>query len=311
VDTVVVTGGAGFIGSHLVELLVNRGYRVLILDDLSTGKMINIEPLLKNKDVEFIKGSITDISLLQRTFKQATYIFHLAAVSSVPGSIADPVPTNNTNINGTLNVLLTARDNRVKKVIYASSAAVYGETPKLPQTEDMVPQPLSPYAVSKLTAEYYCRVFNHVYKLPVISLRYFNVYGPRQDPESQYAAVIPRFITTVIDKRSPIVFGDGKQVRDFVFVRDVAKANIIAAESDAVGVYNIARGERVSVNRLAQLIIKLTGNNDIKPVFTDPRPGDIRDSVAGISRAKGFGYNPEYSLEQGLKDTIKYFQTSG
>jgi len=329
---VVVTGGSGFIGSHLAEELLRRRCKVIILDDLSTGNLENIRHLVEpschseprhvgaknlvsgrskphqrqesGDTAEFVQGSITDFPLLKNVFQGIDYVFHQAAIPSVPRSIGDPRATHEANITGTLNVLLAAKDNGVKKVIYASSSSVYGDTPTLPKKEDMSPNPQSPYAVTKLGGEHYCRVFHQVYGLPTVCLRYFNVYGPRQDPGSQYAAVIPRFVRRVLDNKQPIIFGDGEQTRDFGFVKDVVEANILAAESDAAGVYNIGRGERVSVNRLAELVIKLIGNS-VEPVHEEPRPGDIKHSLADISRARQFGYNPKYNLEEGLRETIR------
>jgi UDP-glucose 4-epimerase len=312
---VAVTGGAGFIGSHLSQELVLRGYRVTILDNLSTGKMQNIVHLINpinstnptnpvTQQTEFIKGSITDLPLLKKLFQGVDYVFHLAAIPSVPRSIENPLASHNVNITGTLNVLLAAKDNKVKKVIYASSSAVYGDTPTLPKREDMPPNPQSPYAVTKLAGEYYCKVFYEVFHLPTICLRYFNVYGPRQDPSSQYAAVIPRFIDRLFRDEPPIIFGNGEQTRDFTFVMDAAAANILATESDATGVFNIGTGKRVPINELARLITRIMGK-DSKPIYQEPRPGDIRHSLADISKAKQFGYNPRYNLEEGLRETIK------
>lgn len=301
----VVTGGAGFIGSHICDLLYQKGYHVTILDDLSTGKKTNIAHLLGRPGVEFIQGSITDIALLQRCFQSADYVFHQAAIPSVPRSIENPLATNEVNINGTLNVLVAARDNAVKKVVYASSSSVYGDTPTLPKQEDMPANPLSPYAVSKLAAEHYCLVFSLVYHLPTVCLRYFNVFGPRQDPDSQYAAVIPKFIKNIREGRPPVIFGDGEQTRDFTFVKDVARANVMAAETDAGGVYNIGGGRRTSLNQLARIILKELNREDLSPVYEEARPGDIRHSLADISRAKSFGYAPQFSLEDGLKEMLK------
>jgi len=303
----VVTGGAGFIGSHIADELVARGYQVAIIDDLSTGNNENIAALLKQSNVEFIEGSIVDLSLVNKLFRGVDYVFHLAAIASVPRSVKNPQASHEVNITGTLNVLLAARDTGVKKVIYASSCAVYGDTPTLPIKEEMLPKPQSPYAVTKLAGEYYCQVFHRVYGLPTVCLRYFNVYGPRQDPDSQYAAVIPRFIRRVIDDKPPIIFGDGEQTRDFTFIADVVEANILAAESEATGVFNIGRGQSISITRLAELIIELTGIN-VKPVHEEPRPGDIIHSLADISRARSFGYEPSYNLEEGLRKTIASFQ---
>ena len=302
---VVVTGGAGFIGSHLAGLLANRGYHVIILDDLSTGKMANVESLLKKTNVEFIQGSIIDLPLLQQLFQGVDYIFHQAAIPSVPRSIENPGASHNVNVTGTLNVLLAARDNNVSKVVYASSSSVYGDTPKLPKVEDMATNPLSPYAVTKLAGEHYCQVFHQVYGLPTVCLRYFNVYGPKQDLESQYAAAIPKFIMRIAKKSPPIIFGDGEQTRDFTFVKDVTEANILAVESDATGIFNIARGSRVTVNQLVQLVISIMGSSNVKPVYKEPRPGEVTHSFADVSKAKTFGYNPRYSLEEGLTETIR------
>ena len=299
----VVTGGAGFIGSHLAEELASRGYYVVILDDLSTGRTENIEVLLQNKDVQFVQGSITNLPLLHKLFQGVESVFHQAAIPSVPRSIENPLLSHEVNVTGTLNVLLAARDNHIKKVIYASSSSVYGDTPTLPKREDMPPNPQSPYAVTKLAGEYYCRVFQEVYGLPTVCLRYFNVYGPRQDPNSQYAAVIPRFINRVSQGEPPVIYGDGEQTRDFTFVRDAVEANILAAESEATGVFNIGKGEKISINQLAELIISLAGSN-LKPVHSEPRPGDIRHSLADISKAKAFGYTPRDDLEQGLRKLL-------
>jgi UDP-glucose 4-epimerase len=315
--TAIVTGGAGFVGSHLAQELLERRYKVVILDDLSTGKLENIsvldviagrgsehsEEAAKQAPVEFVRGSITDLPLLKRLFRDVDYVFHQAAVLSVPRSIEHPLAAHEANITGTLNVLLAAKDSGVEKVIYASSAAVYGDTPTLPQMEDMFPDPQSPYAVTKLAGEYYCRVFHRVYGLPTVCLRYFNVYGPRQDPASQYAAVIPVFIRRALDNRPPVIYGDGEQTRDFVFIKDVVNASILAAESNAAGVCNIGTGQRVSINRLAGLVIRLAGSS-AEPEHQEARPGDIKHSLADISRAGQFGYSPRCDLETGLRETI-------
>jgi len=304
---VVVTGGAGFIGSHLAEELAGRGYPVIILDDLSTGKKGNIETPLKKDGVEFVSGSIADLPLLQKLFQDVHYVFHLAAIPSVPRSVKNPQASHEVNATGTLNVLLAARDNNVGRVIYSSSSSVYGDTPTLPKKEDMVPNPLSPYAVAKLAGEYYCEVFHEVYGLSTVCLRYFNVYGPRQDPDSQYASVIPRFIRSCYEGNPPIIFGDGEQTRDFTFVEDAVMANILAAESDACGVFNISRGESITINRLAKLIMELIGNR-MEPIHQEPRSGDIKHSLADITKATVFGYEPKYSLEQGLREAVRSFQ---
>ncbi len=303
----VVTGGAGFIGSHLAEELVNHGYQVIILDDFSTGKKENIDPLLESRPVELIEGSITDLSLLQKVFQSVDKVFHLAAVPSVPRSIKNPQASHEVNATGTNNVLLAARDNGVGKVIYASSSSVYGDTPTVPKKETMSPNPQSPYAVAKLTGEYYCQVFYRVYGLTTVSLRYFNVYGARQDPNSQYAAVIPLFIKRISEGKPPYIFGDGKQTRDFTFVKDVVEANILVAESEKMGVFNIGRGERVPINQLVRLISKIMEVN-VAPVYKKMRKGDVLHSLADISRAGDFGYHPKYSLEEGLREIIRSFR---
>jgi UDP-glucose 4-epimerase len=307
VKRVVVTGGAGFIGSHLAEELAGRGYHVIILDDLSTGKKDNIEHLVAAGNSEFHRGSVNDYHLLQKLFQGAYYVFHLAAISGVPQSIENPLDSHEVNATGTLKVLLAARDNSVSKVIYTSTCAIYGNTPAIPQSEDMLPSPQSPYAVAKLAGEYYCNIFRQTYNLPTISLRYFNVYGPRQDPDSQYAAVISGFIKRVSDGSPPIIFGDGNQTRDFVFIKDTVEANVLAAESEFSGTFNIGSGEQTSVNKLARLITNLLGKK-LEPVYAKQRPGDVLYSQADISRAKAFGYEPKYSLEEGLRQTIAEFR---
>jgi UDP-glucose 4-epimerase len=308
---IIVTGGAGFIGSNLsAELACAGDNSVIIIDDLSTGKRENIAELIEKRNVRFVEGSILNLRLLQEAFCDVDIVFHQAAVSSVPLSMKDPLSTNEVNITGTLNVLVAARDNNVKKVIYASSSSVYGDTPTLPKREDMPPNPQSPYALTKLVGEYYCHIFHQMYGLPTICLRYFNVYGPRQDPHSQYAAVIPRFIARVLQNEPPIIYGDGEQTRDFTFIKDVVQANILAAKSDTTGIFNISRGETVSINQLARLIMRLTGNS-MTPIYEEPRSGDIMYSLADISKAKTFGYRPMYSLEEGLKETINRLSQKG
>lgn len=304
---VIVTGGAGFIGSHLAEELVKQGYQVIILDDLSTGKLENIAELLNKDNVEFVQGSITELPLLQKLFQGVEYVFHQAALARVPRSIDDPLTTNEVNITGTLNILLAARENKVKKVIYASSSSVYGDTDTLPQRENMPPNPMSPYALTKLAGEYYCNIFRQIYGLPTVSLRYFNVYGSRQDLKSQYATVIPAFIERISQGLPPIIHGDGEQSRDFTFIADVVRANILAAESDAEGAYNIGCGKGTTINQVAESILNLMEKN-LPPVHEKPRPGDPRHTLADVSNAKGFGYEPEWNLEEGLKKIIEDFK---
>jgi UDP-glucose 4-epimerase len=303
---VVITGGAGFIGSHLAGELISRDYRVVIVDDLSTGSEQNIEMLAKDK-VEFVRGSVTHLPLLNKLLRNVAYVFHLAAITSVPLSLEKPLTSHNVNVTGTLNVLLAAKNNKVEKVVYASSAAVYGDTTLLPHREDMLPNPQSPYAVTKLAGEYFCQIFEQVYKLPTICLRYFNVYGPRQDPNSQYAAVIPIFIKRLSKGRRPVIFGDGEQTRDFVYINDVVTSSILAAESCTCGVFNIGSGVSVTVNDLAKLLINTTGKK-LVPCYKGSRLGDIKHSLADIAKAKTLGYDPKYSLERGLRETINQLE---
>ena len=300
---VVVTGGVGFIGSNLAEEL-SKKHQVIVLDDLSTGREINIRGL----DVEFVKGSITDISLLNRIFTGVDYVFHEAALPSVQRSVDNPLATNEVNIGGTLNVLMAARDQGVKKVMFASSSSVYGDTPTLPKQESMTPAPMSPYAVTKLAGEHYFKVFSSLYGLKMTCLRYFNVFGPRQDPKSQYAAVIPNFITKILNHQSPIIHGDGEQTRDFTFIRDVVHANILAMESSSEGVFNIACERRISLNVLADQIMEIIGERR-EPVYDAARSGDVRDSLADYALAREhLNYEPGFTLLQGLEETIQWFR---
>ncbi|MDY6836058.1 MAG: SDR family oxidoreductase [Chloroflexota bacterium] len=303
---VVLTGGAGFIGSHLADELVERDYFITVLDDLSSGQLENLEELrINSKKVEFIQGTITDLSLLKSLFNNSLYVFHQAAIPSVPRSVDDPISSHEVNLTGTLNVLIAARDCGVKKVVYASSSSAYGDTPTLPKHEDMIPHPQSPYAVTKLAGEYYCDVFQETYGLSTACLRYFNVYGPRQNPDSQYAAVIPKFVRSALDENSPVIFGDGEQTRDFTFVKDVANMNILAAENQkATGIFNVGTGESISINQLARLIVEIIGK-DVQPEHLPERTGDIKHSLADISRAKRIGHTPKYNLRQGLTETIR------
>jgi UDP-glucose 4-epimerase len=302
----IVTGGAGFIGSHIVEAIAGS-HEVVVIDNFSSGKRENLTGLPGN--VNIVPGSITDPALLRKEFEGAEGIFHLGAIASVARSVDNPVATHETNLTGTLNVLLAARDCGVKKVVFSSSSAVYGDEPTLPKREDMPPVPLSPYAVSKLGGEYYGNVFFELFGLETVSLRYFNVFGPRQDPMSEYAAVIPKFITRLLNHQPPLIFGDGKQTRDFVYVKDVVDANLLAMKSTTTGTFNIGSGERIDLNTLAGT---LAGIMDIKisPVYEKPRAGDIRDSVSDISAAeKNIGYRTRYSLDRGLTDTISWFRS--
>jgi UDP-glucose 4-epimerase len=299
---VVVTGGAGFIGANLVKELAASN-SVIIIDNLSTGRKENLSGLL-GQNVELVETSMDDLSLLKKLLMDVDFVFHLAAISGVSRSIENPLASNETNVTGTLNVLLAARDTCVKKVVCASSAAVYGETSGLPQREEMRPNPQSPYAATKLAGEYYCQAFGAVYGLHTVSLRYFNVYGPRQDPNSEYAAVIPRFIKRASENQSLVVFGDGEQTRDFVFVNDVVRASILAAESDVIGVFNIGQGRSIAINDVAKLIMRIM-NKDLDVIHEDERAGEIRHSVADISKATLFGYEPRYDLEHGLRQMTR------
>jgi len=304
----IVTGGAGFIGSHIAEHLASGGHEVIIFDNLFTGKKENIRHLAKKRGVSFVEGSVTDIQALKKVAKDADGIFHQGAIVSVPRSIKNPIATNEANVQGTLNVLVTARDSGIRKVVFASSSSVYGDTPVLPKQEDMKPLPISPYAVSKLSGEYYCRVFSSVYSLPTVCLRYFNVFGPRQDPASEYAAVIPKFITKILHDQPPVIYGDGEQSRDFTFVGDVVQANIRAMERDIEGVFNIAYGEQHTLNELASAVMELTGKR-IEPIHKAARQGDIRHSLADISAARSqLGYSPAFTFRSGLEETVSWFR---
>ena len=302
-----MTGCAGFIGSNIVEALIKRGVNVIGIDDFSTGKKKNIEDL----DFEFIQVSINDSGILMNILKPVDYILHQAAIPSVPRSIDDPVSSNIANIDGTLNLLLCARDSGVKRVIYASSSAVYGDSEKLPKTEDMAINPLSPYALTKYAGERYCKLFNDLYGLETINLRYFNVFGPKQDPMSEYSAVIPKFIKLMLLGKKPVIFGDGITSRDFSYIENNVHANILAitASKQACGkVYNIACGERTSLNELVEQINTILGT-DIKPIYDKEKPGDIKHSLADISLAKKhLGYEPKVIFRDGLEKTIEWFK---
>jgi UDP-glucose 4-epimerase len=305
---VLITGGMGFIGSNIAMALYQDN-EVLILDDLSSGRVENVRDLVNNNGIEFIKGSITDLALLNKAFEGVDYVFHMAAVPSVMESISDPQMTNAINLTGTMNVLLACRDNNVKKVVYASSAAVYGDTDTVPINETLPINPQSPYGAQKLASEHYLRVFYQVYGLATTTLRFFNVYGPNQDPKSQYSPVIPKFISRVMQDVPPTIFGDGNQTRDFIFVKDIVKANLLAAESPVSNgmTLNIACGNETSVNDLADIIIRMMGK-ELKPDYAPKRDGEINRSFADISLAKDIlDFTPEYSLEKGLKATIDHF----
>jgi len=295
-----VTGGAGFIGSHIAEALLGVGESVRIFDNLATGRESNLAAL-KGR-AQFIQGDLRDLASVRVAMQGVEVVFHQAALASVPRSIADPIKSLETNINGTQNVLLAARDSGVRRVVYASSSSVYGNTPTLPKREDMPTHPMSPYAVQKLSGELLCGVFTRIYGLETVALRYFNVFGPRQDPASEYAAVIPRFLTALIEKRPPIVFGDGEQTRDFTYIANVVQANLLAASSpDAVGyALNIGCGEQISLNTVLRMAGELLGVT-VDADYREPRPGDVRDSCADINLAQRLlGYRPSVSFHEGL-----------
>lgn len=304
----VVTGGAGFIGSNIVRRLVEQGAEVRVVDDLSTGRRDNLPRL--DEGVTFFEGSVCDDGLLHRAFAGADYVLHQAALASVQRSIENPVATNHANVDGTLTLLTVARDCAIKRVVYASSSSVYGDVPELPKREDMTPMPKSPYAVSKLTGEHYCRTFNDVFGLETVSLRYFNVFGPRQDPHTEYAAVIPIFIRAITEGSPPQVFGDGEQSRDFTYVDDVVAANVLAAHAGgaAGAVLNVGCGERHTLNELLRLLQDLMGKT-VEPEYCDERPGDVKHSQADISRAREtIGYEPRVSFREGLSRTVDWYQ---
>ncbi len=306
--TCLVTGGAGFIGSNLVLELLRRGWSVRVLDNLSTGRLQNLDPVLDQ--IDFIQGDVRNRQDVDRAVKGVDFVFHQAALPSVPRSVKDPMSTNEVNVTGTLNLLLAARDLGVRRVVIASSSSVYGNNPVLPKTEELKPCPASPYAVSKLAQELYAVNFWKLYGLSTVCLRYFNVFGPRQDPQSQYAAVIPRFITALLFDQRPVIYGDGNQSRDFTFVADVVEANILAAEAEGVDgeIFNVARGGSITINNLLELLIEITGA-DVAAVYQEPRPGDVRHSRADITKAQRLlGYVPRYGLRKGLEETVKWFQ---
>jgi nucleoside-diphosphate-sugar epimerase len=302
-----ITGGAGFIGSHLVDALVSADCDVTVLDNLSTGHLSNLRNI-ENR-ITFYQGDIRDQDILIKASKDRDIIFHQAAVVSVPQTVDNPVDSAMVNDMGTLFVLEAARKNNVKRVVLASSCAVYGDDPDIPKFENMNPKPQSPYAVQKLTGEFYARLYFELYNLETVCMRYFNVYGPRQDPSSPYSGVISIFTTKASDRNSPVIYGDGNQYRDFIFVKDVVKANLLAANgNEAKGkIFNIGTGRYVRVNELWEKISRLAGHN-FKPKYEQGRPGDIRESVANIDRAqKVLGFEPEYSFEKGLKETFNWY----
>lgn len=318
-----VTGGAGFIGSNMVESLLKRGDTVRVLDNFMTGKRSHLS-LPRSEDMDILEGDIRDPETCRKAVAGMDYILHLAALGSVPRSVEDPRLTNGINITGTLNMLIAARDGGVKRLVYASSSSVYGDQPTdqsadeskrpPPKTETMTPNPLSPYALSKLVGEIYCRLFHRLYGLETVALRFFNVFGPRQDPESEYAAVIPRFIKALLQNKRPVIYGDGKQSRDFTFVTDVVRAGLLActAPPDAAGqVFNTACSRRFTLLELLHELKSITGR-DIDPVFEEARKGDVRHSMADITLArKHLGFEPDVSFREGLEKTVSWFKGQG
>jgi len=307
-STMLVTGGAGFIGSHLVEQLLGLGHDVRVLDDFSTGRRENIAPF--EADIDLHVGDIRNIDAVRAAMRGVDVVFHEAALASVPRSVDDPVTSNKVNVGGTLNVLVAARDAGVGRLVYASSSSVYGDSPELPKREDMAPAPESPYAVGKLAGEHYCRVFSSLYGLECVALRYFNVFGPRQDPSSQYAAVVPIFTSALLAGNRCLINGDGEQSRDFTYVENVVTANLLAADTSGVGgeVMNIACGDTITVNTLHERLRVLTGS-DLQPEHGPDRAGDVKHSFADVARAKRLlSFEPEVSFEDGLERTVAWFR---
>jgi UDP-glucose 4-epimerase len=306
-----VTGGAGFIGSHLVDALVAAGWRVRVLDDFSSGREENLAA--SRSSLELLRGSLCDASVLEGALRGIEVVFHQGAVPSVPRSIAEPLRTHEVNASGTLRLLEAARHSGVRRVVYAASSSAYGDTPVLPKVETLPANPRSPYALQKWAGESYCRLYSELYGLETVALRYFNVFGPRQNPESEYAAVVPRFVVACLRGERPVVYGDGEQTRDFTFVEDAVRANLLAAEAaGAVGqVVNVAGGRRVSLNQLLLAIAELCGVS-IAARYEPARPGDVRDSLADLARAgELLGYRPEFSLREGLLRTIESLRKNG
>ncbi|MCK9281193.1 MAG: NAD-dependent epimerase/dehydratase family protein [Melioribacteraceae bacterium] len=301
---VVITGGAGFIGSHIAEHWISKGADVHIIDNLRSGHLKNIEI---NKDAHFHQNSITEKEVVRNILKDCDYIHHLAALISVPESVLNPYECVDINVTGLLNVLESAKETNVKKIVLSSSAAIYGDNPITPKTTDLYPAPKSPYGITKLDGEYYLAMYNEMYGLGAVSLRYFNVFGPRQDPKSQYAAAIPIFVSKAVKNEPIIVYGDGEQTRDFIYVKDVVKANVTAALSDKNGVFNVASGNKISINQLIELILNETGSSS-KVEYQEERPGDIKHSLASINEtSQQIGFKADYDLITGLKNTISYF----
>ncbi len=305
----VVTGGAGFIGSHLAAELISRGERVRIVDNLSTGKRKNLEA---SRGAEFVEGDLADLDVARRGVQGADYVLHQAAIPSVPRSVLDPVTSNRSNIDATLNVLVASRDAGVKRLVYAGSSSAYGDTPTLPKREDMPTRPLSPYALQKLVGEQYCEMFTRLYGFEAVTIRYFNVFGPRQDPSSPYSGVISLFISALVEGRRPSIYGDGEQTRDFTYVANVVDGVLRACHATGAAgeTINVATGGRISLNALFRQLKDLT-NAAVEPVYAAPRAGDVRDSQADIGRARQLlGYEPIVTFEEGLKRTLDWYRAS-
>jgi UDP-glucose 4-epimerase len=305
-----VTGGAGFIGSHTVDELARRRHDVVVLDDLSAGKGQNLSQVAGQ--IEFVRGCITDLEALRTACRGVDYVLHLAARTSVPRSVKDPLETNRINVDGTLNVLVAARDARVRRVVFAASSSAYGETPSLPKVEATPPAPISPYGVSKLAGELYAQVFGRVYDLENVSLRYFNVFGPRQDPSSPYSGVLSRFISAMLDGVPPVVFGDGEQSRDFTYVENAVEATLLACEAQGVSgmVFNVGTGRRYTLNQTLQLL-QAIAEKPVQARYDPPREGDIRHSQADIELArKRLGYQPRVGFEEGLRRTWEWYRAN-
>ena len=306
--TFLVTGGAGFIGSHIAEALVRRGDRVRVLDNLSTGFLSNLDPI--RGEIEFIKGDLVDAPLVARAVQGVDCVFHEAALASVPRSMKHPLDTHASCVTGTVTLLDAARRAGVRRAVYASSSSVYGDQPASSKRENDLPSPISPYGAAKLAAEYYCRAFAASFPLETVSIRYFNVFGPRQDPGSPYSAVIPLFITAILSGQRPVIYGDGLQSRDFTFVGNVVEGNLLAADAPGVSgrVFNVAMGGSINLLCLLASINRLLGT-DVQPIHADPRPGDIRESMADITMARrDLGYEPRIAFEEGLARSIEYYR---
>ena len=304
-----VTGGAGFIGSHLTEELVRRGHSVRVADSLITGKRSNLDHI---PGVEFLEGDLADLAFAQRAVEGVTYVLHQAAIPSVPRSVKDPIASNRANVDATLNVLVASRDASVRRLVFAGSSSAYGNTPTLPKHEDMPTNPLSPYALQKVIGEQYLQMFTRLYGLETVSIRYFNVFGPRQDPSSPYSGVISVFATALLENRSPNIYGDGEQTRDFTYVANVVDSVLRACEApNASGeVINVATAGRISLNELFRAMRTLVGGT-VEPTYAEPRAGDVRDSQADITKARRLlGYEPTVAFEEGLRRTVDWYRSA-